>query len=212
MYNKLRIIYRRSERMSNLRCRKCGNEIEEGMTVCDKCGTPVSSGRSVNYAPRRGGRKPRNITLTAFSALFIMFSAISFLLSGIAVKAEALGSTIKASIPVLSASSVVGLIADSGMLKFLFGAYIVFAVVIVLMLTVSMYFIIIRKKTGILAGVIGNALAALFGIIIIITSFVINSKYGGSAFAISPSVWLWLNVPINIASAVFILLKKDDIV
>ena len=182
------------------------------MTACPNCGTPVAMERSGGYAPRRSGRKPRNITLTAFSALLIMFSAVSFLMSGIAVKAEALGSTIKAAVPVLSASSVVGLIADSGMLKFLFGAYLVFAVVIVLLLTVSMYFIIIRKKAGTLAGVIGNGLAALFGIIIIITAFVINGKYGGSTFTISPSVWLWLSVPINIASCVFILLKKDDIV
>ena len=191
-------------------CRKCGNEIEEGTTVCPYCGTPIHTERAARQ--HRSGRKPRNITLTAFSAILLMFSAISFLMSGISVKAEALGSTIKASIPVLSASSVVGLIADSGMLKFLFGAYIVFSVIIILLLTVSMYFIIIRKKTGTLAGVIANGIATLFGIIVIISAFVINSKYGGSAFTISPSIWLWLSVPINIASCVFILMKKDDIV
>lgn len=187
------------------------------MAICGYCGTPVTGTRSVQSAPRqaaprRAAKKPRNITLTAFSALLLMFSAVSFLMSGIAVKAEALGSTIRVSVPVLSASSVVGLIADSGMLKFLFGAYMVFSVAIIILLACSMYFIIIRKKTGTLAGVIGNGLAALFGIIIIITAFVINGKYGNSALALSPSLWLWLSVPINVVSCVFILMKKDDIV
>lgn len=202
--------------MIKLKCRKCGKDIEDGMSICSYCGAPVtgegSSGMPRQSLPRRGGKKPRNITLTGFSVLFLMFSAISFLLSGIAVRAEAFGSAIKVSVPVISASSVVSIIANSGMIKFLFGAYMVFSVVIVILLAVAVYFIIIRKQTGTLAGMIGNALSALFGIIVFITAFVINSKYGSDAFTLSPSLWLWLSIPINILSCVFILLKKDDIV
>lgn len=221
-----------------LRCRNCGEDIENGLKICSYCGTPVAAkseaaDRPVSGAdrPRETVRKPaprvsqpvqsaarmprgkkRNLSLTAASAVLLMFSAISLLCAGISVKAEMLGGSIKMSIPIISTSSVISLMTNSSMVKLLIGAYICLTVIIVVFFAAAVFMIITRKEKGAFAGIIGNIAAALIGIIAIIAVFAVNGKDGGEALKTMPSLWLWIEVPINIISCAFLFIEKDDVV
>lgn len=221
-----------------LRCRNCGEDIENGLKICSCCGTPVEAisetadrsasgadrpreavrktaprvSRPVQGAARIPKGKKRNLSLTAAAAVLLMFSAISLLCAGISVKAEMLGGSIKMSIPVISTSSVISLMTNSSMVKFLVGAYICLTVIIIVFFAAALFMIITRKEKGAFAGIIGNIAAALIGIIAIIAVFAVNGKYGSEALKTMPSLWLWLEVPINIISCAFLFIEKDDVV
>ena len=188
-----------------MRCFKCGKEIAEGSRECEYCGAPVR--------PRGTGRgKRRNLNMVGAAAVLLMFGAMSLLCAGISAKLNFMGTSLGLSVPVTSASSVIGLVSSGGFVKFLIIAYIVLTVAVVLMSFAAVFMIITRRRAGAAAGLISSAVSAVMGIVMIIAIFVVNGKYGNSALSVLPSVWMWISVPANILCALFLFVEKDDII
>ena len=188
-----------------MRCEKCGNEIAEGSRTCEYCGAPVR-------ARGTSRKKRRNLTLVGAAAVLIMLGALALLFAGISVKAELMGTSVKLSLPVISASSVVGLVVQGGFVKVLPILYDVLCAAAVIAAFVSVFMIITRRSLGVTIGLIAALVSAVMGIAMIIAVFVINGKYGGEALSLAPSVWMWVSVPVNILSALFLFIENDDIV
>ena len=150
--------------------------------------------------------------MVASAVVLIMLGTLSFVCAGISVKTDFMGMSVGLSIPVISASSVIGLISQGGFVNFLLIAYIVLTVAAVLMSFVSVFMIIIRNRVGVTAGLISTAISAIMSIVMIIAVFVVNSKYGNSALSLAPSVWMWISAPVNLLGAVFLFIEGDDIV
>ena len=159
-----------------------------------------------------GNKKRRNLTLVAAAAVLLTFGMLSFLCAGISVKAEFMGTSLGLSIPVISASSLMGIVANGGLVNFLFIAYIVLTVAAVLMSFLAVFMIIIRNRKGVVAGLLSTGISAVMSIVMIIAVFVANSKYGSSAMSFVPSAWMWISVPVNLLGAVFLFIEGDDIV
>ena len=144
--------------------------------------------------------------------MLIMLGTLSFVCAGISVKADFMGTSLGLSIPVISASSVVGLVAQGGFVNFLFIAYMVLTVAAVIMSFLSVFMIITRRRAGVAAGLLSTVISAVMGIVMIIAVFVVNSKYGSEVMSLVPSVWMWISVPVNLLGAVFLFIEGDDIV
>lgn len=142
----------------------------------------------------------------------MMLGTLSLMCAGISAKASFMGTSVGLSIPVVSASSVIGLVASGGFVNFLLIVYVALTAAAVVLSVAAVFMIITRRNAGVTAGLISSLTAAVMGIVMIIAVFVVNAKYGGSALSLAPSVWMWLSVPINILSAVFLFIEKDDIV
>ncbi len=188
-----------------MRCEKCGNEIAEGNRTCEYCGAPVRMRNS-------GRKKRRNLTLVAAAATLIMLGVLSLMCAGISIKAELMGTSVRLSLPVISASSVVGLVVQGGFVKLLPGLYIALCAAAVIAAFISVFMIITRRRSGVTIGLIAALVSAVMGIAMIIAVFVINGKYGGEALSLAPSLWMWVSVPVNILSALFLFIENDDIV
>ncbi len=189
-----------------MRCVKCGNEIADGSRECEYCGAPVRPRGTAR------GKKRRNLNMVAAASVLIMLGMLSLMCAGVSAKGNFMGTSLGLSIPVMSASSVIGLVASGGFVKFLLIAYIVLTVLTAVLAFAAVFMIVSRRSAGVTAGLVSSLTAAVMGIIMIIAMFVVNGKYGSSSLTIAPSVWMWLSVPINILSAVFLFIEKDDIV
>ncbi len=188
-----------------MRCIKCGKEIAEGSRKCEHCGTPVRT-----KGAARG--KKRNLTMVAVAAVLLMFGMLSLMSSGISAKVEIMGASLTLTVPVISASSLLGYIAAGGIVKFLLIMYVVLTVIAVAAAFLAVFMIITRRSAGVAAGLVSSVLSAVMSIVMVITILVVNGKYGNSALTVMPSVWLWLSVPANILSAIFLFIEKVDIV
>ena len=189
-----------------MRCVKCGNEIADGSRECEYCGAPVRPRGTAR------GKKRRNLNMVAAASVLLMLGMLSLMCAGVSAKGNFMGTSLGLSIPVISASSVIGLVASDGFVKILLVAYIVLTSITVVLSFAAVFMIVSRRSAGVTAGLVSSLTAGVMGIIMIITIFVVNGKYGNSAMSVAPSVWMWLSVPINILSAVFLFIEKDDIV
>lgn len=147
--------------------------------------------------------------MVAVSAMLIMLGMLSLLYAGISIKDMGI------SIPVIFVSSAIGYAAQSGLItqdgfiNLLLIAYMVLTVIAVALSFLSVFMIITRRRAGVTAGIVSAMIAAVMGIVMIIAVFIAGNKIG---ITLAPSVWLWLSVPINLLSAVFLFIEGDDIV
>lgn len=200
-------------------CKKCGNQLSDGMSFCNKCGAAVTPAAQPQPTPGPaygGAPKMPNIFANMPSAVgnnTVIWQICAFVLSiatmmstiFAGMTAKYVGIKLSAPFTEWSKNS-----AYSGALGFWSGFYRIMLIFILAAFVCYIFMTFMKIKTGPLVGVGVSALCVALLIVMIIVSFVARiAPYGD--YSTYPNFWTWIAFVFNMLNAAFLFVKSREL-
>lgn len=210
-------------------CNRCGAEQEVVETPPQSAEMPGSTDtyRAAPYTAAAGGANTR--LLLAITAVVALLGIMSVVCSSLVIK----GGEAATSIPFMSVTALLGNLsraADSasgmgGILGLDLGdwgaslagplagmiVYTVFAVICIVLYTISAVLVLKKNPVGIVMGMAAGALTILLSVIMIIAMLVANANLDIPNISLAPSVWVLLAIPVGALYALLCAVKNREL-